>query len=54
MAVPMLVLVLIAAVIGGSAAIGAPLVAIPIVIAILVLWGGARLASRRERPATDN
>jgi hypothetical protein len=46
----MLLLLLIAAVVGGSLAIGAPVFAIPIVFAILVLWGGARLAARRGRP----
>ena len=45
-----LLLILIAAVVGGSLAIGAPVLAIPIVLVILVLWGGARLAVRRERP----
>ena len=45
-----LVVVLIAAVIGGSLMMGAPVFAIPIVFAILVVWGGARLAVRRERP----
>jgi hypothetical protein len=49
-AVAILVLTLIAAVVGGSLVIGAPVFAIPIVFAILVVWGGARLASRRERP----
>lgn len=43
-------MILIAAVVGGSLAIGAPVLAIPIVLVILVLWGGARLAVRRERP----
>jgi len=45
-----LVLVLIAAVIGGSLVIGAPVFAIPIVFLILVIWAGARLAAHRERP----
>jgi hypothetical protein len=49
-AVAVLVLVLIAAVIGGSLVIGAPVFAIPIVFLILVVWGGARLAARRESP----
>ena len=49
-AVAILVLVLIAAVLGGSLVIGAPVFAIPIVFAILVVWGGARLASRRGSP----
>jgi membrane protein implicated in regulation of membrane protease activity len=49
-AVGVLVLVLIAAVVGASLAVGAPVFAIPIVFAILVVWGGARLASRRDRP----
>jgi len=45
-----LVLVLIAAVIGGSLVIGAPVFAIPIVFLILVIWAGARLAAHRDRP----
>jgi hypothetical protein len=49
-AVLVLVVTLIAAVVGGSIAVGAPVLAIPIVFAILVVWGGARLAVRRERP----
>jgi uncharacterized membrane protein len=49
-AIAVLVLVLIAAVIGGSLVIGAPVFAIPIVFAILVVWGGARLTTRRGRP----
>ena len=44
-----LILTLIAAVIGGSLVLGAPVLAIPIVFAILVVWGGARLASHRGR-----
>ena len=49
-AVVVLVVVLIAAVIGGSLVIGAPVFAIPIVFAILVIWGGARFATRKESP----
>ena len=49
-AITMLVVVLIAAVIGGSLAIGAPVFAIPIVFLILVIWGGARMAVHRDRP----
>ena len=49
-AITMLMLVLIAAVIGGSLAIGAPVFAVPIVFLILVVWGGARMASRRGSP----
>jgi uncharacterized membrane protein len=49
-AITMLVVVLIAAVIGGSLAIGAPVFAIPIVFLILVVWAGARLAAHRDRP----
>ena len=45
-----LLLILVGAVVGGSLAVGAPVLAIPIVFVILVLWGGARLAVRRERP----
>jgi hypothetical protein len=46
-AVGALVLTLIAAVIGGSLLLGAPVFAIPVVFAILVVWGGARVATRR-------
>lgn len=52
-AVSLLVLVLVAAVVGGSIAIGAPLLAIPLVFAILVVWGGARLAARRGSEDSD-
>lgn len=44
-----LALVLLGAVVGGALAIGAPIAAIPIAAAILVVWGGARLATRRGR-----
>jgi hypothetical protein len=47
-AVAVLVVTLIAAVIGGSILFGAPVFAIPIVFAILVVWGGARVATRRN------
>ena len=50
MTAAVLLLVLVAAVVGGALAVGAPVFAIPIVFVILVLWGGARLATRRERP----
>ncbi|HKP90687.1 MAG TPA: hypothetical protein VJT75_12035 [Thermoleophilaceae bacterium] len=49
-AITMLVLVLIAAVVGGSLVIGAPVFAIPIIFLILVVWAGARIASHRDRP----
>jgi hypothetical protein len=49
-AITILVVVLIAAVIGGSLTIGAPVFAIPIVFVILVVWGGARMATHRGRP----
>jgi hypothetical protein len=49
-AVVVLVLVLIAAVVGGSLVIGAPVFAIPIVFLILVVWGGARMATRTGSP----
>jgi hypothetical protein len=49
-AVGVLVVTLIAAVIAGSIAIGAPVFAVPVVFAILVVWGGARMASHRGRP----
>jgi hypothetical protein len=44
-----LVLVLIAAVVGGSLVVGAPVFAVPIVFLILVVWAGARMATRRGR-----
>ena len=44
-----LALILIGAVVGAGLAIGAPILAIPIAAAILVIWGGARLATRRGR-----
>lgn len=50
MTAAVLLLVLVAAVVGGALAVGAPVFAIPIVFVILVLWGGARLATRRQRP----
>jgi hypothetical protein len=49
-AITVLVVVLIAAVIGGSLVIGAPVFAIPIVFLILVVWGGARMARHRDSP----
>jgi hypothetical protein len=49
-AITILMVVLIAAVIGGSLVIGAPVFAIPIVFLILVVWAGARMSSRRGRP----
>jgi hypothetical protein len=42
-------LILIGAVVGGALAVGAPIAAIPIAAAILVVWGGARVATKRER-----
>jgi hypothetical protein len=49
-AVSALVLVLVAAVVGGSLLIGAPVLAVPLVFLILVIWGGARVAAHRGRP----
>jgi hypothetical protein len=49
-AITVLVVVLVAGVIGGSLAIGAPVFAIPIVFLILVVWAGARMAAHRDRP----
>ena len=48
-AISTLIVVLIAAVIGGSLVLGTPVFAIPIVVAILVVWGGARVATHRGR-----
>jgi len=49
-AITIVVVVLVAAAIGGSLAIGAPVFAIPVVFLILVVWGGARMAAHRDRP----
>jgi hypothetical protein len=49
-AISALVLVLLAAVVGGSLLVGAPVLAVPLVFLILVLWGGARVAAHRSRP----
>jgi hypothetical protein len=43
----MLILLIVAAVIGTSLTIGAPWMAVPLVFLILVMWGGARLATAR-------
>jgi len=43
-----LILIVLGAVVGGSVAIGAPVLAVPIVATVLVVWGGARLATRRR------
>jgi hypothetical protein len=47
-AISVLMFVVVAAVIGVCLTIGAPWLAIPIVFLVLVVWGGARLASARE------
>ena len=47
-AIFVLMLAVVAAVIGACLAIGAPWLAIPLVFLVLVVWGGARLASARE------
>ena len=47
-----LALILMGVAVGGGLAIGAPILAIPIAAAILVVWGGARLATKRERIGT--
>jgi hypothetical protein len=47
-AITALVLLVVAAVIGTSLTIGAPWLAVPLVVLILVVWGGARVASARE------
>jgi hypothetical protein len=44
-----LALILIGLVVAGAVGIGAPILAIPIAAAILAVWGGARLATKRER-----
>ena len=43
-----LLLIVLGAVVGASVAIEAPVLAVPIVATILVVWGGARLATRRR------
>jgi hypothetical protein len=45
-----LLLLLIAAIVGGSLVIGAPVFAVPIVFLVLVVWAGARMSTRRGRP----
>jgi hypothetical protein len=42
-------LLLVAAAIGAAVLVDAPLVAVPVVFLILVLWGGGRMASARGR-----
>ena len=41
--------VLLAAVVAASVAVDAPLLAFPLVFLILVIWGGQRVASARDR-----
>jgi uncharacterized membrane protein AbrB (regulator of aidB expression) len=47
-AVSLLVVAIVAAVIATCVAIDAPWLAVPLVFLILVVWGGARVASARE------
>lgn len=47
-AIFLLMVVFVAAVIGICLAIGAPWLAVPLVFFILVIWGGARVATARE------
>jgi hypothetical protein len=47
-AISALMFVIVTAVIGICLTIGAPWLAVPIVFLILVVWGGARVASARE------
>ena len=42
-------LVLVAAVVAASVAVDAPLLAFPLVFLIIVIWGGQRVASARDR-----
>ena len=51
-AVAALMVVVLVGVVGVCLAIGAPWLAIPLVFLILVLWGGARVASAREGRGT--
>ena len=48
-AIFLLMLGFVAAVIGVCLTIGAPWLAVPLVFLILVVWGGARVATARER-----
>jgi hypothetical protein len=41
--------VLLAAVVAASVAVDAPLLAFPLIFLILVVWGGQRVASARDR-----
>ena len=47
-AIFLLMFVIVAAVIGTCLTIGAPWLAVPLVFFILVIWGGARVASARH------
>ena len=42
-------LLLVAAIVGGAVLVDAPMAAIPIVFLVLVVWGGGRVASARGR-----
>jgi hypothetical protein len=42
-------LVLVAAAVAAALAVDAPLLAFPLVFLILVIWGGQRVASARDR-----
>jgi uncharacterized membrane protein len=49
-----LMLVLVAAIVAGAGLTGVPVLALPAVAAVLVIWGGARIAARREGEATPD
>ena len=48
-AVPILMLVLVAAIVATTLTIGAPFLALPVVFLALVIWGGARVGTARGR-----
>jgi len=47
-AVAILMLILMGAIVGASLTIGAPYLAIPLVLVVLFVWGGVRVATARE------
>ena len=46
-AIPILILVLVAVIVGTTLTIGAPYLALPVVVIALVIWGGARVGTAR-------
>ncbi|HEX8052814.1 MAG TPA: hypothetical protein VF517_07465 [Thermoleophilaceae bacterium] len=46
-AIPVLMLLLVAAIVAATLSIGAPILALPIVFLALVIWGGGRVGTAR-------